>query len=345
MALVISILFAEDNPIINKIRIKLKTYSLKKEIKLFYLDNKKDYYSSWTKEDVTLNMGKDTLFYIKKFYKKYTSQESILNNAYSTSKLDFLAMLSDSDFEYCYKNNNKFRKKLNSFINALKINHFDVFDLPITLDKFRNNECDLNFILYSVFNNSKDFYDTVYLELCIACALFKGSNLNKIVFDICKTMNSKITKEDLDKIIKNKYIYGEDVLELFCNLYVLSEFEYKSNDDIVEIIKNISNLGDSDILGSSFETINKNKNLNIKVYQKIIFIIKISLLAYNKNYKKLKLHEINSFILYGNSGNLKKIKFHNISIIFNKYISDDPNLNIWLQEGNSLNMIKDFIYN
>ena len=355
LALAISILFAEENPIINKIRIKLKTYSLKKEIKLFYLDNKKDYYSSWNEDDVTLNMRKDTLFYINKFYKKYTSQEEILNIAKSNSKLDFLSMLSDSDFEYCYKNDNKFRKRLNSFRNNANLNFDRYVDVSDLIYDLKNKNCSFNYILYKGYtHNFFHFYNTIYLELCIVCSLFKGNTLLNIIFNIFKNINGKIEKEDLFNLIKYSYDNPSDVSELFYKLYVMVHLE-KNSETLFGIIHNISHeyLGDgysSDRLKSISHsmTYREDNQCDFEEYRNLIFIIKISLLIHNQNYNKLKSFERDYFIIYEYTHTFENIKFNAILNIFETYVDNNINYLInceKINKYNSLSIIKDFIYN
>lgn len=358
--MVISILFAEDNPIINKIRIKLKTYSLKKEIKLFYLDNKKDYYSSWTEEDVTLNMGKDTLFYIKKFYikkfyKKYTSQEKILKIAKSNSKLELLSMLSGSDFEYCYKNDNKFRKRLNLFRNSADLNfgrNIDVFDLLYNL---KNKNYSFNHILYKGYaHKSFHFYNTIYLELCIVCSLFKGNLLLNIIFNVFKNNNRTIEKDDLIKLIKYSYDNPSDVSELFYKFYVMVCIE-KNSDSLFDTCENISNPYQEDSypqdrLVNMYSSIKYKEDIqcNFEKYRDLIFIIKLGLLVHNKNYNKLKEFERDYFISYEYTHNFENIKFKDILNIFETYVARDINYRAKcdkINKYNSLNIIKDFIYN
>lgn len=350
LALVISILFAEENPIINKIRIKLKTYSLKKEIKLFYLDNKKDYYSSWNDDDVILNMGKDTLFYINKFYNKYTPQEDILNIAESNSKLDFLSMLSDSDFEYCYKNDNKFRKRLNSFRNSADLNFDRSIAVDELIDALKHKNCSFNYILYKGYSHgSFQLYTTIYLELCIACSLFKGNTLLNIIFNIFKNINSKIEKEDLFNLIKYSYDNPSDVSELFYKLYVMVHIE-KNSETLFDIIRNISceYLGDGcspdrlESISNSITYKEDNQWDSSKEYRDLIFIIKISLLIHNQNYNKLKSFERDYFIIYEYTHTFENIKFNAILNIFETYLDNNSDK---INKYNSLSIIKDFIYN
>lgn len=348
MALVISILFAEDNPIINKIRIKLKTYSLRKEIKLFYLDDKKDYYSSWNKDDITLKMGKDTLFYIKKFHHQNITQKDILDIAHSDSKLYFLSMLSDSDFEYCYKNDNKFRKRLNSFRNSANLNFNNRINVSDLISDLKNKNCSFNYILYKGYtDNSFYFYNTIYLELCIVCSLFKGNTLLNIIFNIFKKNSGEIEKEDLFNLIKYSYDNPSDVSELFYKLYVMEYIE-KNNETLFNILKNISNEytgGDCipDRLGSIYRSINykEDNQCDFVKYKDLILIIKIGLLIHNQNYNKLKSFERDYFMTYKYTHKFENIKFNDIFNIFEKYIDGDIK---YINKYDSLSIIKDFIY-
>lgn len=355
MALVIIILFAEDNPIINKIRIKLKTYSLKKELKLFYLDDKKDYYSSWNEEDVNLKMGKDTLFYIKKFYNQNISQEKILNITSQYSKLEFLAMLADSDFEYCYKNNNKFRKKLNSFRNGADLNLDRNIDVSDLLDDLKNRGCSFNYILYKGYTHDFfHFYNSIYLELCIVCSLFEGNMLLNIIFNIFKNINGRIKKEDLINLIKYSYDNPSDVSELFYELYVMVYIE-NNNNNLFDILKNTSNrcLGDrhtSDRLESIYRsmTYKEDNQCDFEEYRDLIFIIKLGLLIHNKNYNKLKSFERDYFIIYEYTHKFENIKFYAILNIFETYVARDINYRAKCDKINKykpLSIIKDFIFN
>lgn len=304
----------------------IKTYidknKLKKELKYYY-NNQNEVNHTYINKNLD-NIDESIIKILENFLIDFNSQATAVNkkdkknqiideiNKYSSLKC-LIDILKIYNFTELYLKDLKFKSKLIAKIKYIDLNYkTDEFN-PKVLNLIINGDYfNINRFLYKGFITHNISYNIMCFEIVIISMIFK-TDLNNILFLVIKSYNINIEKKEFNNLVKNKDLKNsmKDLNNFICDLYVLKEIKSRRFKNIFNIIDFVSKSPYSiycnsycmhflNFFNNSFPIhyINLKDTKHYSNFNKIILVIKFSMLIYNNNFTKISEQNLLKFLKY-----------------------------------------------
>lgn len=338
----------------------IKTYSdknkLKKELKYYY-NNQRKSNNAYVNKNLD-NIDESIIEILENFLIDVYSLYTIVNkkdkknqvideiNGYSSLKC-LIDILKINNFTELYLNDLKFKSKLIDKIKYIDLNfkndEFNLNDLNLIIN---GDDFNINRFLYKGFITHNISYNIMCFEILIISMIFK-IDLRNVLFSVIKSHNINIEKKEFNNLVKNKDLKNskKDLNNFICDLYVLKEIKSRRFENIFKIIDFVSMGAESYYINNSniqfynffyksfpIHYVTYKDEKNYSNFNKIILVIKLSMLIYNNNFTKISEQNLLKFLKYTPKTplDMEYMDILNIYILYMNRKNKDINYNFTL---------------